>query len=569
MPTHAKPKKRKRRTWVEISNEAQEHRRASIDRVRPSLPDRPWPALSSKNAMNIPEIFLDPFETSITQMLPEELVAMLAKGDVTAKAATNAFLRRAALAQRVTNCITELLPERALTRAESLDEFYTQHKRPIGPLHGLPISVKEHLGMKGLRLSAGYCAWWDNVASDDAHVLKILWDAGAVFYARTTEPQSMMHLETHSNLYGVTVCPYNTDLSAGGSSGGEGALIAMRGSCLGIGTDVGGGIRNPAANNGIYGFKPTGFRIPTDGWSSIAAGADCVISCIGPLSTSLAGLSLFMRVVISAKPWLTEPALIPMPWNQEVAIKSTTRLKIGIMMHDNIVLPHPPITRALSTLSEKLFSTPNITVVPWQPHLHDEAWAILSSLYYPDGGAADLEVMAESGEPLLPLTDWILNENPCVKTLSLQQLSYWVEEREEYRSEYAAVWNKTGATKTTGDAVDDTVHAILCPVGPSVANRLNTAKYWGYTAVWNLLDYPAVSFPVDKVDRELDRAYPREEFMSGADEQNWKLYNDHPEEFHGVPVSLQLVGRRFEDEKVLAVLEYLHAVAKLPLCQFP
>lgn len=95
--------------------------------------------------------------------------------------------------------------------------------------------------MKGLRLSAGYCAWWDNIAPDDAHVLKILWNAGAVFYARTTEPQSMMHLETHSNLYGVTVNPYNTDLSAGGSSGGEGALLAMRGSCLGIGTDVGGG----------------------------------------------------------------------------------------------------------------------------------------------------------------------------------------------------------------------------------------------------------------------------------------------------------------------------------------
>jgi amidase len=94
--------------------------------------------------------------------------------------------------------------------------------------------------MKDLRLSAGYCAWWDNIASADAHVLKILWDAGAIFYARTTEPQSMMHLETDSNLYGVTVNPYNTHLSAGGSSGGEGALVGMRGSCLGIGTDVGG-----------------------------------------------------------------------------------------------------------------------------------------------------------------------------------------------------------------------------------------------------------------------------------------------------------------------------------------
>lgn len=118
-----------------------------------------------------------------------------------------------------TNCITELLSGRSLARAEYLDTFYAKHHRPIGPMHGLPISVKEHLGMKGLRLSAGYCAWWDNIASEDAHVLKILWNAGAVFYVRTTEPQSMMHLETDSVLYGVTVNPYNTGLSAGGSSG--------------------------------------------------------------------------------------------------------------------------------------------------------------------------------------------------------------------------------------------------------------------------------------------------------------------------------------------------------------
>jgi hypothetical protein len=139
-----------------------------------------------------------------------------------------------------TNCLTELLPERALARAQYLDDYYARHKRTLGPLHGLPISVKEMVGMKGLGLNASYVAWWGKVAEEDAHVLQILWNAGAVFHARTTQPQGMMHLETDSNLYGVTVTPYNTDLSAGGSSGGEGALVAARGSCLGIGSDIGG-----------------------------------------------------------------------------------------------------------------------------------------------------------------------------------------------------------------------------------------------------------------------------------------------------------------------------------------
>ena len=95
--------------------------------------------------------------------------------------------------------------------------------------------------MAGLTLSSGYVAWYSDhkIAPEDARVLQILWRARAVFHARTTEPQTLMHLETDSNLYGVTTNPYNTDVSAGGSSGGEGALVGSRRSFLGVGTDIG------------------------------------------------------------------------------------------------------------------------------------------------------------------------------------------------------------------------------------------------------------------------------------------------------------------------------------------
>ena len=273
-----------------------------------------------------------------------------------------------------------------------------------------------------------------------------------------------------------------------------------------------------------------------------------------------------MRTVIDAKPWLREPALIPLLWNPP----KITDLKLGIMMEDNIVLPHPPVTRALSQLSARLSSIPHITIVPWHAHLHDEAWAILSSLYYPDGGAADQATMAKSGEPMLPLTKWMLHANPCVKKLSTEELWYWQEEREEYRREYAAKWNET--------AVD----AIICPAAPGVAPKHHTAKYWGYTAVWNLLDYPAAVFPVDKVDNSVDLKYERKDYMTGMDEQEWEkckyfpspgcwllILSDHPESSHGLPVGLQVVGRRFEDEKVLAILEHIHEVVKLPFVRFP
>lgn len=285
-----------------------------------------------------------------------------------------------------------------------------------------------------------------------------------------------------------------------------------------------GSIRNPAANNGIYGLKPTAFRIPTDGWSSAMAGADPIATCIGPLSTSPTGIKIFMKTVIDSKPWLLEPALISMPWDSTIQMTENQPLKIGVLWHDGVVKPHPPIKRALQSVVSRLKTIPNVSIVDWEPYLHDEAWAIISSLYYPDGGAEDLEVMAASGEPLRPLTRWMLKENPCVKRLSMQKYYYWQEEREAYRKEYAEIWNATatGRCGQTG-ACDDVVDAILCPVGPGVAPLHNTAKYWAYTSQWNLLDYPALVFPVSKVDAELDMVDKDYEPINDTDADNWKL----------------------------------------------
>ncbi|MCJ1295451.1 hypothetical protein MMC34_007014 [Xylographa carneopallida] len=560
--TKAMPK----RPWQEIAQEAQDYRNASIAKFDPDISR--LPEILPRNVFGMLRQDLPQTEGKLTEKPPDELLKLLASGTVTATAVTTAFLRRASLAQKLTNCITELLPERSLARARFLDKYFIENRRPIGPLHGLPISVKEHIGMKDLGLNAGYIAWWGKVAEEDARLLQILWQAGAVFHARTTQPQTLMHLETDSNLYGVTVNPYNRDLSAGGSSGGEGALIGCRGSCLGIGTDIGGSIRSPAANNGLYGLKPTAFRIPTDGWSSTMPGADPITTVIGPLSTSLEGVKLFMKTILDAKPWLQEPALMPMPWNASFHISSTKPLKIAILWHDNVVKPHPPITRALRSIVSRLENVPNITVVDWKPHLHDEAWAIISSLYYPDGGDEDAAAMAESGEPWRPLTKWIIKENPCVKKLSLQEFFYWQEEREAYRQEYAKVWNETttGQDPETGE-LEGVVDAILCPVGPGVAPLHNTTKYWGYTSQWNLLDYPALVFPVSKVDAELDIVERGHKPITDIDEENWKLYD--PETFAGLPISLQLVGRKFEDEKITAILEYIKQEIGLPFTEFP
>lgn len=127
------------------------------------------------------------------------------------------------------NCITELLPAHAIERSRYLDSL----PEPAGPLHGLPVSVKEQFGFKGKINNNGFVVNCNRMQTNACTLNDALEDGcGAVIFARTTQPQSVMHLETNSNIYGRTVNPWNASLTAGGSSGGEGALVGFKASPL-------------------------------------------------------------------------------------------------------------------------------------------------------------------------------------------------------------------------------------------------------------------------------------------------------------------------------------------------
>ncbi|EXJ95962.1 hypothetical protein A1O1_01087 [Capronia coronata CBS 617.96] len=585
--------------WQEVAKQAQLLRDKSIDQIQPPVPEVPSPAELPLNVTSIPRKLLDEAELKITESPPEELLKSLASGELSSVDVTTAFLRRAGIAQKLTNCVTEVLPHQAIQRAKYLDEYLATQKKPIGPLHGLPISVKEHIGMKGLTHTGGFVGWWDHVAPEDAHILQLLQNAGCVLYVRTTEPQCLMHLETSNNLYGVTVNPYNRTLTPGGSSGGEGALIGLKGSPLGIGTDIGGSIRAPAANCGIWGFRPSSYRLPTGGLTAPMAGQEQIVGVIGPLSASFEGCHIFIKTLIDQKPWLDDPSLLPMPWKFTPASQKedsvgdsylrkpdgSKKLKIGVLWSDGVVKPHPPVIRALRDLTSKLQankSDTTIEFVDWQPYRHDQAWEIISSLYFADGATQDRAAIAESGEPWLPLTEFIINEQPGVpkREYSISEVWQLTLQREEYRAAYAKVWNESSKAKVWGDSAsakdttspgpehDYPVDVILCPVGPGAAPPLNHARYWGYTSQWNLLDYPAMVFPVTQVDPALDQ--PEKDYtpLNAQDEWNHKLYS--PDKYVDAPVSLQLVGRRYDDEKVFEAMEVIKSVVggQLPLEPF-
>lgn len=168
--------------------------------------------------------------------------------------------------------------------------------------------------------------------------------AGAVFYCKTTMPQTGMALETVSNLWGRTLNPLNTKLSAGGSSGGDAALVAMKGCPMTPSTDMGGSIRVPAAFNGLYAIRPTAERVPKGGMN-INTGQDSINLSCGPVCHSMSDLELLTRIINAHPHNMHDVTCAPVPWRNLDELER--KLKIGIMKWDGVVMPHPPVLGAL------------------------------------------------------------------------------------------------------------------------------------------------------------------------------------------------------------------------------
>lgn len=178
---------------------------------------------------------LTPDEVAITEKYDATgLAEAIAKKQLTAAAVATAFCKRAAIAHQLTCCLTQFFMQEAVERAKYLDDYLAKNGKTVGPLHGVPIGVKEHMPIAGHWSSWGY--FNTRVYNEeDSLMVKTLRDAGAVFYCKTNQPQGIMHLES-DGFIGRVNNPHNVNLSSGGSTGGESALLAMKGSVLGLGT---------------------------------------------------------------------------------------------------------------------------------------------------------------------------------------------------------------------------------------------------------------------------------------------------------------------------------------------
>lgn len=219
-------------------------------RLEASIPHE-WriPRTDSEDFLDLPKLagILSEDELRITNTPAVELVKLLAAGEITSTTVTTAFCKRAAVAHQAVNCLHDFFPDVAFARAKELDQYLAEHGKPLGPLHGLPISLKDQLRVKGRQTHMGYAAWIGKIDLESSVMVDLLERAGAVFYAKTSVPQSLMLCETINNVNGRTLNPRHKNWSCGGSSGGEGALIGLRGAILGLGTDIGKTVRKGSA----------------------------------------------------------------------------------------------------------------------------------------------------------------------------------------------------------------------------------------------------------------------------------------------------------------------------------
>ncbi|KAH8587749.1 putative fatty-acid amide hydrolase [Bisporella sp. PMI_857] len=470
---------------------------------------------NSSNSIDVPTTggILNDVECKVTSEYDATaLLEKLKTGDLSAEQATIAFCKRAAIAHQLRNCLTEIFFDEAIERARQLDQERKSGKT-LRPFHGLPISLKDSFQVKGYDTSTGLGCFINEPAEENSSLAALLLDLGAILYCKTNLPQSIMTGDSDNNVFGRTLNPHNTFLTAGGSAGGEGALITLRGSVLGVGTDIGGSIRIPALCNGIiYGFKPSVGLVPHEGVRDLSVpGTDGVHSSAGPLATSLRDCSLFLKTIMQTETWRYGSAVISVPWTN---LPTKKKLRIGLVRDDGIYTPTPPVRRGLETAAD-LWKSGNAEVIPLTlPNTVGvytdliQYWTLLGSEHF-------LELFARTEEPVIP---------------SLAVTPLLTFKGTDLRGFFDLNVRRAAAAKSYLKLfLNNNIDAILMPVAPHTAVPFNSWSGASYTGLWNVLDFPAVVLP------------------AGKDSKVYSLYTG-PELYKDAPIAIQLVGYRHRDE---------------------
>ncbi|KAI0115731.1 amidase signature domain-containing protein [Nemania sp. FL0031] len=505
------------------------------------------------------ESLLDNQTYQITSMDVPDLLQAIGEKRLKAVEVVTAFCKRAAFAHQLSNLLLEIGFDIALRRAQELDDYFEKHGKLIGPLHGIPLTLKDQFHIKGLETSMAFVGWIGTFEGKtgtgkervlESQLIKELHALGAVPIGKTTLVQSIWAPETNNNILGYAWNPYNQRLSTGGSSGGEGAMQALRGSAFGIGTDIGGSVSMPASFQGVFSLKPSAGRLSFKDVANTGRGQEIMPTVAGIMAHSVATLQLVFRSLISTEPWLNDPYCLPIPWRSEKEYDSG-REKLpafGFMPNDGLVSPHPPIARALNIV-QKALEESGYQLLDWNPPSNNESIEIHGPIARGDGCPDVYDAIRASGEPIVPEIAHLFPSGKLKPPIPLPEYEQVVLHMKDFRARWNEYW--ASSAKRTTSALP--VQAVISPVTPYAAVLPGKFYHSPYTSVLNVLDYTGIVLPITFAQKEIDTVDPNFEPLTEKDKMNMDSYD--AEVYHGAPAAIQLIGRRLDEERLLSMAE--------------
>ncbi|NXN26575.1 FAAH1 hydrolase, partial [Nycticryphes semicollaris] len=515
-------------------------------------------------------------ETDAILSLPLlELTGRLREGSLSPKTVLYTYLGKALEVTQQTNCLRHFIPE----CEEQLQEIQRQEDK--GLLYGIPVSIKDHIGHKGHLLTCGLVQCLDTVAQEDSVLVKVLKKQGAIPFAMTNVSQSLFSYDCSNPIFGQTLNPFNHQKSPGGSSGGEGALIAGGGSILGIGSDIGGSIRLPSSFCGLCGLKPTAERLSVCHTHLLnvhmCSHLTPVPCALGPMARDVDSLALCMKALLCQEMFQLDPTVPPIPFDEEV-YSSSAPLRVGYYDTDGY-FPLPPCMQRALRETRGVLEAAGHQLVPFSPpRIHYVMTELFLKTFFADGGRAWLDVFTGDivdpslksqvndckiprlGKKLLslilkPLQFLFLLKLRIVATLSacrsVKEVWKHHHEIQVYRTEFITQWRELQ------------LDVVLCPVlGPAFTigypGKLLTAI--SSTMLYNVLNFPAGVVPVSTVTE--------------ADEEELKLYRgccDDPWDRTlkqavagavGLPVAVQCVALPWREELCLRLMKEVETLSQ-------
>ncbi len=415
------------------------------------------------------------------------------------------------------------MPKRARRQARAAETAIARNES-LGPLHGVPISIKSSIEVRGMRCEAGTKLRAGLVAAEDAPLVSRLRNAGAIILGTTNTPELLMAWETDNLLYGRTNNPWDLSRTPGGSSGGEAAAIAAGCSAGGVGSDGGGSIRVPAHFTGICGLKPTPGRIPATGHFPTSVGPFALIGVVGPMARTVADLQLLFEVMQGPDDGDPSAAPVPVRWPSRDDLK---KLRIGYFEDDGRT-PVTPETRAAVRTAAEALRRAGFVVEPFRPEGLESARKLWWQFFGIAGGMLLGPLTKGRDQDLSPL---------------LKQFSSWVSSEPSHTGQTLLdAWIMRDVVRMQVFSQMREYPILLCPVAAIPAFRHGerswnidgqTVQYldaWSYTEWFNLLGTPAAAVPFGQSNE-------------------------------GLPIGVQIVARPWQEELVLSVAAELEAQA--------